>query len=232
MPVYTTSKAAVQGLTRSLARDFGPFNIRVNTLVPGWVMTEKQVRLWGDNEHRQEIARGQCIDRPLTSTSRAWPCSSPPTTAPCAPRRTSSSTAAGPEPMSDGTASLFGYLPDGRAVHEHTLNNGRGLVLRAIDFGGIVTALHCPDRAGRSANVVLGFDTLADYVERIRTSAPSSAATATASRAAASRSTEKPTRWPWTSTRCTAGRAASASAGGRSSACRHRPMVASPSGSA
>ena len=65
MPVYTTSKAAVQGLTRSLARDLGPFNIRVNTLVPGWVMTDKQVRLWLDEKGRQEIARGQCINRPL-----------------------------------------------------------------------------------------------------------------------------------------------------------------------
>jgi len=65
MPVYTTSKAAVQGLTRSLARDLGPFGIRVNTLVPGWVMTEKQVRLWLDERGRQEIARGQCINRPL-----------------------------------------------------------------------------------------------------------------------------------------------------------------------
>jgi NAD(P)-dependent dehydrogenase (short-subunit alcohol dehydrogenase family) len=41
MPAYTTSKAAVQGLTRSLARDLGPYRIRVNTLVPGWVMTDK-----------------------------------------------------------------------------------------------------------------------------------------------------------------------------------------------
>jgi len=65
MPVYTTSKAAVQGLTRSLARDFGPFNIRVNTLVPGWVMTDKQIRLWLDDAGRAEIARGQCINRPL-----------------------------------------------------------------------------------------------------------------------------------------------------------------------
>ena len=65
MPVYTTAKAAVQGLTRSLARDFGPFNIRVNTLVPGWVMTEKQLRLWVDDAGRAEIARGQCINQPL-----------------------------------------------------------------------------------------------------------------------------------------------------------------------
>ena len=65
MPVYTTAKSAVQGLTRSLARDFGPHNIRVNTLVPGWVMTDKQLRLWVDDKSREEIARGQCINRTL-----------------------------------------------------------------------------------------------------------------------------------------------------------------------
>lgn len=65
MPVYTTSKAAIQGLTRSLARDFGPFNVRVNTIVPGWVMTEKQIRLWVDETSKDEIARGQCINRDL-----------------------------------------------------------------------------------------------------------------------------------------------------------------------
>ena len=65
MPAYTTSKAAIQGLTRSLARDLGPYNIRVNTLAPGWVMTEKQLRLWVDDAGREEIARGQCINQPL-----------------------------------------------------------------------------------------------------------------------------------------------------------------------
>ena len=65
MPVYTTSKAAVQGLTRSLARDFGPFGIRVNTVVPGWVMTEKQKRLWLDDAGRADIARGQCLAQEL-----------------------------------------------------------------------------------------------------------------------------------------------------------------------
>lgn len=61
MPVYTTSKAAVQGLTRSLARDLGPHGIRVNTLVPGWVMTDKQLRLWVKPESKVDIARGQCL---------------------------------------------------------------------------------------------------------------------------------------------------------------------------
>ena len=65
MPVYTTAKSAVQGLTRSLARDLGPFNIRVNTVVPGWVMTERQVTLWLTDEGRADIARGQCLQHEL-----------------------------------------------------------------------------------------------------------------------------------------------------------------------
>ena len=65
MPAYTTSKAAVQGLTRCLARDFGPHKIRVNTLVPGWVMTEKQLTHWVTEETKKEIAKGQCIEEPL-----------------------------------------------------------------------------------------------------------------------------------------------------------------------
>ena len=65
MPVYTTAKAAVQGLTRSLARDLGPDRIRVNTLVPGWVMTDKQLRLWVTDQSKDEIARGQCLAAPL-----------------------------------------------------------------------------------------------------------------------------------------------------------------------
>lgn len=65
MPAYTTSKSAIQGLTRSLARDLGPHKIRVNTLVPGWVMTDKQLSLWVDDAAKADIARGQCINAPL-----------------------------------------------------------------------------------------------------------------------------------------------------------------------
>ena len=61
MPVYTTSKAAIQGLTRSLARSLGPHGIRVNTLVPGWVMTEKQLRLWVDQAGVRQIEENQCL---------------------------------------------------------------------------------------------------------------------------------------------------------------------------
>ncbi|AIP62379.1 SDR family NAD(P)-dependent oxidoreductase [Burkholderia thailandensis] len=64
-PVYASAKAAVQGLTRALARELGPFGIRVNTLVPGWVMTDKQRRLWLDDAGRAAIKAGQCIDAEL-----------------------------------------------------------------------------------------------------------------------------------------------------------------------
>ena len=59
----------------------------------------------------------------------------------------------------------FGRLADGREVDEFTLDNGRGLELSLIPLGGIVTALRCPDRAGRSANVVLGLPSLDDYLQ-------------------------------------------------------------------
>ena len=71
-----------------------------------------------------------------------------------------------PHPPAGLSQRLYGTLPDGRAVHEFTLSNGTGLVLSAITLGGIVNALHVPGRDGRSANVVLGFDNLTDYVER------------------------------------------------------------------
>lgn len=65
MPVYVTAKAAIAGLTRGLARDLGPFGIRVNTLVPGWVMTEKQRRLWLDEAGLRALKAGQCLDGEL-----------------------------------------------------------------------------------------------------------------------------------------------------------------------
>ena len=61
MPAYTAAKAAIHGLTRGLARDLGRHNIRVNTLVPGWVMTQRQLRLWLTPEADAAREREQCL---------------------------------------------------------------------------------------------------------------------------------------------------------------------------
>ena len=61
MPGYTTAKAATHGLTRGMARDLGKDHIRVNTLVPGWVMTQRQLDLWVDEAAEREIDERQCL---------------------------------------------------------------------------------------------------------------------------------------------------------------------------
>jgi NAD(P)-dependent dehydrogenase (short-subunit alcohol dehydrogenase family) len=60
-PAYVTAKAAVGGLTRALAREFGPERIRVNCVLPGWVMTERQMKLWLDEAGERQIADRQCL---------------------------------------------------------------------------------------------------------------------------------------------------------------------------
>jgi D-xylose 1-dehydrogenase len=65
MPGYTAAKSAVLGLTRGLARDFGPDNIRVNSIAPGWIMTERQITLWLDEEGERELMNRQCLKRKL-----------------------------------------------------------------------------------------------------------------------------------------------------------------------
>jgi D-xylose 1-dehydrogenase len=61
LPAYATAKAAIEGLTRVMARDLGPDNIRVNAVVPGWIMTERQVTTWVTPEAEERIARSQCL---------------------------------------------------------------------------------------------------------------------------------------------------------------------------
>lgn len=63
MAVYTAAKSAVLGLTRSLARDYGPFNIRCNAVAPGWIRTERQQRLWITPEGERRMMEGQCLKR-------------------------------------------------------------------------------------------------------------------------------------------------------------------------
>lgn len=61
LPGYITAKAGIEGLTRTLAREYGPWRIRVNCIIPGWVMTQKQLDHWITPEAEESIARNQCL---------------------------------------------------------------------------------------------------------------------------------------------------------------------------
>jgi D-xylose 1-dehydrogenase len=63
MAVYTASKSAIIGLTRSLARDYGVHNIRVNAIAPGWVKTERQMTKWVTPESDAHRLASQCLKR-------------------------------------------------------------------------------------------------------------------------------------------------------------------------
>ena len=65
MASYTAAKSGVVGLTRSFARDLGEFNIRVNSVVPGWVMTQRQMDLWLNDESEKELMKRQCLKEKL-----------------------------------------------------------------------------------------------------------------------------------------------------------------------
>lgn len=65
MAAYTAAKSGILGLTRSLARDFGAHNIRVNAIAPGWIMTERQINLWLTPESEKELMLRQCLKRRL-----------------------------------------------------------------------------------------------------------------------------------------------------------------------
>ncbi|MEI7713035.1 MAG: SDR family oxidoreductase [Rhodospirillales bacterium] len=61
MPAYTTAKAAVEGLTKGMARDLGPDGIRVNTVIPGWIMTQRQIDLWLTPDAEADLMKAQCL---------------------------------------------------------------------------------------------------------------------------------------------------------------------------
>lgn len=65
MPAYTAAKAAVHGLSRGLARDLGPFGIRSNVVVPGWIFTERQEQLWALPEAVAANMERQCLKAKL-----------------------------------------------------------------------------------------------------------------------------------------------------------------------
>lgn len=62
---YSAAKAAIIGLTHSLAKEFGAYNIRVNSILPGWVMTTKQVERWLTPEAEVELLNAQSLKQKL-----------------------------------------------------------------------------------------------------------------------------------------------------------------------
>lgn len=64
-PAYATAKAAITGLTRCLARELGEDNIRVNALVPGWVLTKRQLKLWANKKSLESQLKIQCLKKHL-----------------------------------------------------------------------------------------------------------------------------------------------------------------------
>jgi aldose 1-epimerase len=62
--------------------------------------------------------------------------------------------------------SPYGTAPEGAPVDLYTLANANGLVCKVITYGAIITELHVPDRNGKLGDIVLGFDSLAEYVAR------------------------------------------------------------------
>ena len=60
-PGYVAANAGINGLTRALARELGPKKIRVNSLMPGWVMTDKQLKMWASPESMAEHLEKQCL---------------------------------------------------------------------------------------------------------------------------------------------------------------------------
>lgn len=60
-PAYTSANSAINGMTRSLAREFGPDKVRVNALAPGWVLTQKQIDMWVTPETLAAHVENQCL---------------------------------------------------------------------------------------------------------------------------------------------------------------------------
>jgi len=72
-PSYTTAKAGITGLVRSLARSFGRDNIRVNAVMPGWVLTERQMEMWASPEALDAFQARMCLPNHMTPQDLVGP---------------------------------------------------------------------------------------------------------------------------------------------------------------
>lgn len=74
LPAYAAAKAAIVGLTKSMAGRLGPEGIRVNAILPGMIVTERQKTLWLSEETIGEMVGRQCLKRALTAEDMVGPC--------------------------------------------------------------------------------------------------------------------------------------------------------------
>jgi NAD(P)-dependent dehydrogenase (short-subunit alcohol dehydrogenase family) len=75
LPAYGSAKAGIIGLTKTLAGRLGPMDIRVNAVLPGMIVTERQKKLWlTDDGIKAFVAERQCLKRPLEAIDLVGPC--------------------------------------------------------------------------------------------------------------------------------------------------------------
>lgn len=71
LSIYGACKSGVKGMTRILAREFGDYGVRVNAIVPGAILTDRQLKLWITPEDEARILEKQCLHRRLTGADIA-----------------------------------------------------------------------------------------------------------------------------------------------------------------
>src|SRR5688572_20046679 len=132
---------------------------RMNSISPTQTLGARRCALHGGSALLMLVAATACAAAPEPAPARPPP--GPPDFLPIE--------SAGIEPVKEATPAAivesdFGIY-DGKPIKLFTLTNENGLVLKAMTYGAIITEFHVPDRQGKPADIVLGFDDLSGYVE-------------------------------------------------------------------